>query len=115
LEPVKDLELFRYTYDVTVRFNEVICSTLLITLFISIILNRRILLAKDLDILPQQCISLDSLAFYMARNEINYLKVALFEDRLRIYSHIYYIKHSSFGFDHVIKQMKDKKIIAEGS
>jgi len=116
LEPAKNLNLFKHTYDIIVRFNEVdMLHIVNNAVYFNYLEQARIAYAKDLGILPEQGIAFDGSAFYMARNEINYLKVALFEDRLRIYSRIYYIKHISFGFDHVVEQMKDKKIIAEGS
>ena len=51
----------------------------------------------------------------MVRNEINYLKAALFEDRLRVYTRVSYIKHSSFGFEHIIENLDTNIIIAEGA
>ena len=76
--------------------------------------QARIRYAKDLGFLPEKGISLDGTAFYMVRNEINYLKAALFEDRLRVYTRISYIKNSSFGFEHMIENLDTGIIIAEG-
>ena len=116
LEPVKNIELFKHTYDVVVKFNEVdMLHIVNNAVYFNYFEQARIRYAKDLGILPAQGIALDGSAFYMARNEINYLKVAVFEDRLRIYTRISYIKHSSFGFDHIIENIDNKKIIAEGS
>jgi acyl-CoA thioester hydrolase len=116
LEPVKNIELFKHTYDVVVKFNEVdMLHIVNNAVFFNYFEQARIRYAKDLGILPAQGIALDGSAFYMARNEINYLKVAVFEDRLRIYTRISYIKHSSFGFDHIIENIQNKRIIAEGS
>jgi len=116
LEPVKNINLFKHTYDVTVKFNEVdMLHIVNNAIYFNYFEQARIRYAKDLGILPPQGIALNGSAFYMARNEINYLKVASFEDRLRIYTRISYIRHSSFGFDHIIENIENKKIIAEGS
>ena len=77
--------------------------------------QARIKYAKDLGILPEKGIGLNGTTFYMVRNEINYLKAALFEDRLRIYTRVSYIKHSSFGFEHIIENLDTNTIIAEGA
>jgi len=52
--------------------------------------------------------------YYMVHNQIDYLKVARFDDELNIYTRISYIKYSSFGFEHIVENPKTKKIIAEG-
>ena len=116
MEPVKNIELFKHIYDVVVKFNEVgMLHIVNNAVYFNYFEQARIRYAKELGILPAQGIALDGSAFYMARNEINYLKVAVFEDRLRIYTRISYIKHSSFGFDHIIENIENKGIIAEGS
>ena len=116
MEPVKNISLFKHTFDVIVKFNEVdMLHIVNNAVYFNYLEQARIKYAKDLGIFPPRGISLDGSSFYMARNEINYLKVALFEDALRIYSRISYIKHSSFGFDHIIENIDSKKIIAEGS
>ena len=116
MEPVKNIELFKHIYDVVVKFNEVdMLHIVNNAVYFNYFEQARIRYAKDLGILPAQGIALDGSAFYMARNEINYLKVAVFEDRLRIYTRISYIKHSSFGFDHVIENIENKRVVAEGS
>ena len=51
----------------------------------------------------------------MVHNQIDYLKVAKFDDELNIYTRISYIKNSSFGFEHIVENSKTKKIIAEGA
>ncbi len=43
------------------------------------------------------------------------MKSALFEDRLRVYTRVGFIKHSSFGFEHIIENIDNGFIIAEGS
>lgn len=114
--PTKNKKLFKHTYEVTVRFNEVdMLHILNNAVYFNYFEQARIKYAKDLGVLPEVGIVSNGTAFYMVRNEINYLKTAQFEDRLRILTRISFIKHSSFGFEHIIENVKTKIIIAEGS
>ena len=114
--PVKDKKLFKHTYDVTVKFDEVdMLHIVNNAVYFKYIEQARIKYAKDLDILPSEGITFNGTAFYMARNEINYIKVAKFEDVLRIYTRITFIKNTSFGFEHIIENIKTRNVIAEGS
>ncbi len=116
MKPAKNKKLFKHSYDVTVKFNEVdMLHIVNNAVYFNYFEQARIKYAKDLGILPAEGIIFNGTAFYMAHNEINYLKVALFEDMLRIYTRVPYIKHSSFGFEHIIENIKTKTIIAEGA
>ena len=116
MNPILDKKLFKHTYNIIVKFNEVdMLHIVNNAVYFNYFEQARIKYAKDLGILPNDGIVLNGTAFYMARNEINYLKVAQFEDKLRIYTRVPYIKHSSFGFEHIIQNISSKKIIAEGS
>ncbi|MBU2493900.1 MAG: acyl-CoA thioesterase [Bacteroidetes bacterium] len=53
--------------------------------------------------------------FIMARNEVNYIEPALFDDKLNVYTRVEFIKNSSFGFKHIIENDATKKIITVGS
>ncbi len=64
--------------------------------------------------MPDDNIFSEESLYYMVHNEINYLKPSFFDDELNIYARISYIKHSSFGFEHIVENSKSKKIIAEG-
>ncbi len=116
MKPTKNQKLFKHTYDVVVKFNEVdMLHIVNNAVYFNYFEQARIKYAKDLGILPKEGIAESGSAFYMARNEIDYLKVALFEDKLRIYTRVPYIKHSSFGFEHIIENVLTRKIIAEGA
>ena len=52
--------------------------------------------------------------FIMARNEIDYLVSALFDDELIVYTKIDWIKTTSISFKHVIINEKTEKTIAVG-
>jgi acyl-CoA thioester hydrolase len=53
--------------------------------------------------------------FMMARNECDYIEPTTLNDELIIYTKIYFIKKSSFGFKFIVVRASDKKIIAKGS
>src|SRR3990172_8268324 len=84
MKPTKNKSDFKHFYDVVVTFDKV------------------------------DMLHIVNNAVYLVRNEINYLKAALFEDRLRVYTRISYIKNSSFGFEHMIENLDTGIIIAEG-
>ncbi len=116
MNPTKNKNSFKHIYDVIVKFDEVdMLNIANNAVYFKYFEQARIKYAKDLGVLPKVGIAVNETAFYMARNEINYLKVANFEDRLRIYTRVSFIKHSSFGFEHIIENIDTKKIIAEGS
>ena len=54
------------------------------------------------------------LFFITARNEIDYIEPALFDEKLNVYTRIDYIKNSSFGFRHIVENAVTKKILATG-
>jgi acyl-CoA thioesterase FadM len=55
----------------------------------------------------------DGRLFFIVRNEINYFDHARFDDELNIYTRIALIKDSSLTFEHVVENVKTKKIIAD--
>jgi len=115
MKPTKNKSDFKHYYDITVTFDQVdMLHIVNNAVYFNYFEQARIRYAKDLGFLPEKGISLDGTTFYMVRNEINYLKAALFEDRLRVYTRISYIKNSSFGFEHIIENIDTGVIIAEG-
>lgn len=116
MKPTKNKSDFKHYYDVIVTFDKVdMLHIVNNAVYFNYFEQARIKYAKDIGILPERGISLDGTTFYMVRNEINYLKAALFEDRLRVYTRISYIKKSSFGFEHIIENIDTGIIIAEGA
>lgn len=115
MKPTKNKSDFKHYYDVVVNFDQVDMMHIVNNaVYFNYIEQARIKYAKDLGILPQKGIGLNGTTFYMVRNEINYLKAALFEDLLRVYTRVSYIKNSSFGFEHIIENLDTGIIIAEG-
>jgi acyl-CoA thioester hydrolase len=116
MKPTKNKSDFKHYYDIVVNFDQVdMLHIVNNAVYFNYIEQARIKYAKDLGVLPKKGIGLNGTTFYMVRNEINYLKAALFEDRLRVYTRVSYIKHSSFGFEHIIENLDTKIIIAEGA
>ncbi len=52
--------------------------------------------------------------FIMVHNECDYIEPAYLDDELIVYTKIYFIKNSSFGFEHIIEKKSSGKIIAQG-
>lgn len=115
MKPTKNKSDFKHYYDVVVTFDKVdMLQIVNNAVYFNYFEQARIKYAKDLGFLPEKGMLLDGTTFYMVRNEINYLKAASFEDSLRIYTRVSYIKNSSFGFEHVIENLDKNIIIAEG-
>lgn len=53
--------------------------------------------------------------FIMVHNEIDYIKPAFLDDELIVFTKISFIKKSSFGFIHEIKNVKTKEVICKGN
>ena len=116
MKSTKNKKNFKHKYDVTVKFEEVdMLHIVNNAVYFNYFEQARIRYAKDIGVLPREGVFKNGTAFYMVRNEINYLKVASFEDKLRVHTRISYIKHSSFGFEHIIENLKTGNIIAEGA
>ena len=49
----------------------------------------------------------------LVRNEVNYRSPALFDEAVRIWSRIVYIRDSSFAFEGMMEAAKDNRLIAE--
>lgn len=106
---------FKHVYTVKVRFNEVdMLNILNNAVYFNFFEQAKIHYVKDAGLLPEKGIFRDNRLYYMARNEINYLKPAFFDDDINIYTRISYIKNSSFGFEHIVERQRNGDILAEG-
>jgi acyl-CoA thioester hydrolase len=115
MKPQFKKENFKHIYNVKVRFNEVdMLSILNNAVYFNFFEQARIHYIKDAGLLPEKGIFSDNRLYYMARNEINYMKPAFFDDELNIYTRISYIKNSSFGYEHIVEREKDGNLLAEG-
>ncbi len=110
-----DINKFRHKISVTVRFNEVdmlgVCNNAVYLVYFD---EARFKYIKDSGLIPENGWFSDGRLFFMVRNEINYFDHARFDEELNIYTRIEYIKKSSIGFEHIVENVKTKKIIAEG-
>ncbi len=108
--------LFNHKIDIRVRFYEVdmlgVCNN---AVYINYFEQARLEYIKELGLIPKGGLFSDGRLFFIVRNEINYLGHARFDDELTVYSRIAYIKNSSFGFEHIVENKQNGKIIAEGS
>ena len=115
MQITKNISDFHHIYKVKVKFNEVdMLHIVNNAVYFTYFEQARIQYAKDAGLLPDDNIFSEESLYYMVHNEINYLKPAFFDDDLNIYTRISYIKHSSFGFEHIVENSKSKKMIAEG-
>ncbi len=115
MKPTKNILDFHHLYKLKVRLYEVdILQIVNNAVYFNYFEQARIQYAKDAGLLPVDNIFSEESLYYMVHNEINYLKPSFFDDELNIYTRISYIKHSSFGFEHIVENSKSKKIIAEG-
>ena len=115
MQPTKNISDFHHINKVKVKFNEVdMLHIVNNAVYFNYFEQARIQYAKDAGLLHDDNIFSEESLYYMVHNEINYLKPAFFDDDLNIYTRISYIKHSSFGFEHIVENSKSKKIIAEG-
>ena len=111
-----EIKDFKHKITVKVRFNEVdmlgVCNN---AVYINYFEEGRLDYIKAAGLLPENGLFSDGKLFFIVKNEINYLDHARFDDQLNIYSKISFIKNSSFGFDHLIENVKLKKTITTGS
>ena len=115
MKPQFDKSKFKHVYTVKVRFNEVdMLSILNNAVYFNYFEQARIHYVKDAGLLPEKGIFSDNRLYYMARNEINYLKPAFFDDEINIYTRTSYIKYSSFGYEHIVERRHNSDILAEG-
>ena len=115
MKPTKNILDFHHLYKLKVRLYEVdILQIVNNAIYFNYFEQARIQYAMDAGLLPGDNIFSEESLYYMVHNEINYFKPSFFDDELNIYTRISYIKHSSFGFEHIVENSKSKKIIAEG-
>jgi acyl-CoA thioester hydrolase len=109
-----DLIKFKHKTTVTVRFNEVdmlnVCNNSVYLVYFD---EARFKYIKEIGLMPEGGWFSDGRLFFIVRNEINYFDHARFDDELNIYTRIALIKDSSLTFEHVVENVKTKKIIAD--
>ncbi len=115
-ESCESIENFKHKIEETVKFHEVdlmgICNN---AVYFNYFEDARIKYIQDL----KSKYNLKSLLhnnsfFIMAHNECDYILPAKFDDKLFIYTRIYYAKNSSIGFSHLVVKQDTLEIIASG-
>lgn len=115
MKPQFQRSKFKNIYTVKVRFSEVdMLNILNNAVYFSYFEQAGFHYAKNAGLLPEEGKLSDNWPFYMARNEINYLQPAFFDDDLNIYTRISYIKKSSFEFEHIVERQKNNELLSEG-
>ncbi len=107
---------FKHKITVKVRFNEIdilgVCNN---SVYITYFEEGRIQYMKHLGIIPPGQLFADGSKYYIVRNEVNYRGHAIYDDELDIYTRVSFIKNSSYGFEHLIYNRTQEKIITDGA
>ncbi len=111
-----DLSLFHHTIKEKVKFHEIdMMGVVNNAVYLNYFEDARVKYLQDLKIKYKLAEIMEGDSFFiMARNEINYLLPATFDDELIVYTKIEWIKNTSFSFKHVIVREKNNSIIADG-
>jgi acyl-CoA thioester hydrolase len=111
-----DLNKFRHTININVKFHEVdmlgVCNN---AIYINYFEDARLDYMKSVGLIPKGGIFSDGKIYFIVRNEVNYCSHAHFDDELVIYTRVPVIKNSSFSFEHIVINKKTKSLIAFGS
>lgn len=107
---------YRHKIEEEVKFHEVdmmgICNN---AVYLNYFEDGRVRYIQNLKMNYQLKTIMEGESFFItARNEIDYIEPALFDEKLNVYTRIEYIKNSSFGFRHIVENAKSKRIIASG-
>lgn len=112
-----DISLFRHTIKEKVKFHEVdMIRVVNNAVYLNYFEDARTEYLLDLNskYMLSNMMKKDSF-FLMRKNEVEYLHPATFNDKLIVYTKMEWVKNTSFGFKHVIKNEKTDQVIAVGS
>ena len=112
-----DISLFKHIIKENVKFHEVdMMHVVNNAVYLNYFEDARVKYLQDLKLNYELSNIMKGDSFFiMARNEIDYLHPATFDDELNVYTKIEWIKNTSFGFKHVIKNEITDQVIAIGS
>ena len=116
MDNIIDLSIFHHTIKEKVKFHEVdLMGVVNNAVYLNYFEDARVKYLQDLKSKYQLKEIMEGDSFFiMARNEINYLLPATFDDELIVYTKIEWIKNTSFSFKHIIVNEKDNSTIAVG-
>ncbi len=107
---------FKHKKTFRVRFNEVdmlgVCNNVV---YIKFFEEGRIQYLKHNHLIPPNGIFSDGSLFYIVRNVINYRGLSRYDDEVDVFNRVSFIKHSSYGFEHLIINNTTGETIADGS
>ena len=111
-----DKSLFKHKIEHTVRFHEVdMMSVVNNAVYFNYFEDARIAYVRDIKKLYNMQELLENGSwFIMAHNECDYIEPAMMDDELIIHTRVPFVKNSSFGFEHIVENKKNGKIIAKG-
>ena len=116
MDNIIDLSLFHHTIKEKVKFHEVdMMGVVNNAVYLNYFEDARVKYLQDLKVKYKLTEIMEGDSFFiMARNEINYLLPATFDDVLIVHTKIEWIKNTSFSFKHIIINEKDNSTIAVG-
>ena len=111
-----EISNYRHKIEEEVKFHEVdmmgICNN---AVFLNYFEDGRVKYIQNLKQAYKLQTIMEGASFFItARNEIDYIEPALFDEKLNIYTRIDFIKNSSFGFKHIVENAATKIILATG-
>jgi len=111
-----DLAMFHHTIKEKVKFHQVdMMNVMNNAVYFNYFEDARVQYLRDLKSKYQLDEIMEGDSFFiMARNEINYLIPATFDDELSVHTKIEWIKNTSFCFKHVITNENNNSTIAVG-
>jgi len=113
---IDELSTFKHKIYEIVRFHEVdllgVCNN---AVYFNYFEDARIKYLQDLKTNYHLTEILEGDSFFiMARNECDYIESAGLDEQLIVYTKIDFIKNSSFGFQHIIVNSENNRVIAKG-
>lgn len=110
------IEKYNHSIQETVKFHEVdmmnVCNN---AVYFNYFEDARIKYLQDLKKNYRLKEIMENDAFFiMVNNNCDYFEPAFFDEDLKVYTRIEFIKSTSFGFNHLIAGRKGEKIIAAG-
>jgi acyl-CoA thioester hydrolase len=116
MENKLDIASYNHTIDEKVKFHEVdMMGVVNNAVYLNYFEDARVKYLQDIKSKYNLSEIMENDSFFiMAHNEVDYLIPALFDDELIVYTKIEWIKNTSFGFKHIVKNKITNSIIATG-
>lgn len=107
---------FVHKITIKVRFGEVdMMGVVNNVAYLAYFEHARLEYIKDAGLMPAGGLFSDGRLYFIVRNEINYYDVSRYDDELIVYTRAAFIKNTSYGFEHLIENVRTGKIVADGA